>query len=244
MVVEDEEPLLQVLTDMVNTIDGFKVIATAPNGEVALRLCDEAMPDIIITDVRMPIMDGIELIEQAKNKYLSIKYIITSGYSEFDYAQKAITLKVSSYLLKPVDPKELEECLVEMYAQLMNENKEYFGIFNEALRGSSLKHMVAVVKEYINTNYHKAINLNLIAHSMGYSPGYLTKSFTAEHGITPSKYLNQLRLNKAKSLLKNNMEYSVKTISEMVGYEDQGYFSRIFKKYMGISPIDYREKGE
>lgn len=86
------------------------------------------------------------------------------------------------------------------------------------------------------------INLNLIAGSMHYSPSYLTKIFQQQYQMSPLKFITQMRLSQAKHYLSHNPELSVKQVSEMIGYQDQGYFSRLFKKNTGVSPLDWRNQ--
>lgn len=243
LIAEDEEPLLDALVHMVNEIGGFRVVGMAQTGKQALELCSVLMPDVLITDIRMPVMDGMALLEAVKEKYPETACLITSGYSEFEYAKKAIHLQVVSYLLKPINPVELKEEMGALYTKLLHENSIYLSEFDERTATSSPKQIASLLREYIKANYHKTIHLNMLAHSLGYSPGYLTKLFVSYYNIKPVKYINQLKINKAKSLLKNHSEYSIKAIGEMIGYDEQAYFSRIFKKNVGMSPLDYREKG-
>ena len=101
-----------------------------------------------------------------------------------------------------------------------------------------------VLKEYMIHNYNVDINLNIIASNMNYSSSYLTKIFCQKYDMTPSKYITFLRITQAKQYLLHKPELSMRQIGEIVGYHDQAYFSRIFKKQTGMSPFDYREKPE
>ena len=105
---EDEELLLGNLVKKIEQTGlGFRVIGTALTGSQAYDIVKEKNPDLLITDIRMPVMDGLQLIEKVRNHYPLTRFIITSGYSDFDYAKSAIRLRVSEYLLKPVEPDEL-----------------------------------------------------------------------------------------------------------------------------------------
>ena len=187
-------------------------------------------------------MNGIELLEKVYNHCPLTKFIIISGYSDFEYAQSAIRLKVSEYLLKPVDPEELTTALGNIRKQYQIEQKAYEDIFNESMTRNSPEQIAATLRDYLVQNYNMDINLNLIAGSMHYSPGYLTKIFQQQYQVSPLKFITQIRLSQAKHYLSHNPELSVKQVGEMIGYQDQGYFSRLFKKNTGISPLDWRNQ--
>ena len=201
-------------------------------------------PDLLITDIRMPVMNGLELLEQVRNYCPLTKFIIISGFSDFAYAQKAIRLKVSEYLLKPVDPEELTQALGNIRKQFQAQMEAYRDIFNESMTRNPPEQIAATLREYLIHNYNIDVNLNLIASSMHYSPSYLTKIFQQEYQVSPLKFITNLRISRAKHYLSHCPELLVGQISELVGYHDQGYFSRIFKKNTGLSPLNWRSRSE
>lgn len=242
VVAEDEELLLNSLIQKIEGMNlGFEVIGKAQTGAQAFDLVKDLTPDLLISDIRMPVVDGITLLENVHDKFPYIQTIIVSGFSDFEYARRAIKINVTEYLLKPIDPKELYNALLTIRTKLDLEQSAYSNIFNEAMTRSTPEQIAKSLREYINCNYNEEINLNLIAHSMNYSAAYLTKIFCTQYDITPSKYITSLRILRAKYLLSHNPELSVKQIGEIVGYHEQGYFSRIFKKIAGVSPLEYRE---
>ncbi len=112
MLVDDEE---EVRKAMIRKMDweklGFTVVGDAENGEDALEKLEHLEPDVVMTDIRMPYMDGLTLTAKIREKYPSIKILIFSGYDDFEYAQKAIKLNVTEYILKPVNGEELAKIL-------------------------------------------------------------------------------------------------------------------------------------
>ncbi|PHV69584.1 DNA-binding response regulator [Sporanaerobium hydrogeniformans] len=243
IVAEDEELLLTNLVQKIqNTQLGFEVLGTAQTGKKALELVKMHSPDLVITDIKMPIMDGIELLDAIHLTFPTIRFIIISGFSDFDYAKQAIRLKVNDYLLKPIDSEELYTSLLKIKTDLDLERSSYETFFSLSSLNTSKEHIAEMLKEYIVHHYTSEINLNLIASSMNYSSSYLTKLFVQHYNCTPSKYIITLRLQKARHLLLHHPELSIRQIGELVGYQDQGYFSRIFKKQQGVSPFDYREQ--
>ena len=208
VVAEDEELLLNNLVQKIQKADpDFQVTGTAQTGEQAFALVEKLTPDLVITDIRMPVMDGMALLTKVRSQFPFTKFIITSGFSDFEYAKKAITLKVSDYLLKPVDPDELHDALQKIKHEFQIAKKNYEAVFNAGT-------------------------------------GYLTKIFCQAYDCTPTKYLTNLRMHHAQKLLLNEPSLSVRQIGEMCGYHDQGYFSRIFKKHTGKSPLEYRDEKE
>lgn len=119
IVAEDEELLLNNLVHKIEKADpDFQVIGTAQTGAQALSLVEQMSPDVVFTDIKMPVMDGITLLTRIRDQFPFTKLVITSGFSDFEYAKKAITLKVSDYLLKPVDPDELRNVLLKIKQEL------------------------------------------------------------------------------------------------------------------------------
>ncbi len=242
VIAEDEELLLDNIVGRVNSLDlGFHVVGRAQTGDGALEEIRLHTPDLLITDIRMPVMDGMKLLTRVTKEFPTVKTIILSGFSDFDYAKKALNLGVSEYLLKPVDREELSTALLQVKTQLDLDRESYASLFD--LPPSCTKEQIAeTLKEYIRTNYDKNINLDEITSMMNYSAGYLTKIFCRIYGVSPNKYLISLRIHKAQHLLVHNPELAVQQIGELIGYTEISYFSRIFKKYTGISPGTYREE--
>ena len=244
IIAEDEELLLENLIKKVkNSETGFEVIGKAQTGIQAYDLVKKYTPDLVITDIRMlPMMDGINLIKKTKEQYPLTDFIITSGYSDFEYTKSAIHLQVTEYLLKPVDPEELKAALLNIKSKHEIQENSIDDIFNSATTRNTPTQIANMLKDYLVKNYNSEINLNLIANNMNYSSSYLTKIFYKKYNCSPSKYLISLRIQKAQQILLHNPELSIRQVGESVGYNDQGYFSRIFKKQTGISPLEYRDK--
>ncbi len=242
LIAEDEELQLNSLVKKVEAFgEEFEVIATAQTGSQALKLVGLHHPDIVITDIRMPVMSGIELIEKVKVQFPETEFVIISGFSEFEYARSAIRLDVSDYLLKPVEPVELEKVLHNLKNKLEDNLSKETLFLSEDGKCKSSEQVAQELIVYLQNHYNEEINLNAIAVQMHYSAGYLTKIFNQFYDCSPNRYIINLRMQKAKQFLAHNPELSVRQIGEMVGYPEQGYFSRIFKKYTGKSPLEYRK---
>lgn len=243
IVAEDEELLLQNLIKKIKLSDtNFEVSGAAQTGEQAYALVEKYNPDLVISDIRMPVMDGITLLKKVKEYFPNTDFILASGYADFKYAQSAIEYQATAYLLKPIDSDALKTVLLKLRNKYLATQNNYQSIFNQSIANNTPACIAELLRNYLIQNYDSNINLNLIAYNMNYSAGYLTKIFVSQYDCSPSKYLIQLRMQKAQQLLLHNQHLSIRQIGDMIGYHDQAYFSRIFKKYCEISPAEYREK--
>ncbi len=243
VVAEDEELILNNLVQKIeHTNLNFKVIGTAQTGVEALELVQELSPEVLITDIRMPAMTGLTLLNHVHQQYPFIKTIIISGFSDFSYARTAIQYGVHNYLLKPVDSDELFTTLQELTVALSAKRNSYddtLDIFKTAKSPAQLAH---ILYEYIVAHYKEKINLTQISNTLGYNANHLTKIFHDVYHTTPNKFIISLKMQDAQYLLVNNPNVSIGQIGEYIGYPDPGYFSRIFKKQLGVSPFEYREQ--
>lgn len=240
VIAEDE---LLLLNNLIKKIENsnlpFKVVAYAQTGIQAYELIEKHKPDLLITDIKMPTMDGLTLIEKLSSYYPLIECIIISGFSDFEYAKKAIQSQVFDYLLKPIDEKELYSTLGNLQNKFVLQKNDFENYNKEAI-GDTPKEIAQTLKNYLLENYDKDIKLTEISKDINYSSSYLSKIFYQEYNCSPNKYLISVRIQKAQQLLKHNTNLSVRQIGEAVGYPEQAYFSRIFKKSIGVSPLDYR----
>ena len=238
VVVEDEKLIAKSIVNNIEKVkDDFKVIGVAYNGEDGFELVRSLLPNILFTDIKMPIMDGLRLIAMVKENFPFIRIVVVSGYDDFEYARAAIHNNASDYLLKPINLQELQKTLIT----IQNELTASTGSLLSAGAGKSPKEIVDLVKEYMHVNYSKLIDLTQISDTLGFSSAYLTKVFREQLETTPSKYLNEYRMMVAKQLLRDTA-LPVKDISEQVGFADQFHFSKRFKQYSGYSPAQFRMK--
>ena len=211
----------------------------AANGEEAIQLIEKYCPQLVITDIRMPLCDGLEVVKYLYNNYPSTKVIILSGYDDFSYAQKAIQYSVEDYLLKPVSRDTLSESLQKILIKMENESDK-LNVYNTKDAALSPEALSQLVQKYLLENYQQEISFQELGEKFGFTPEYLGKIFKKYAGETPSKYLTKLRMNEAKRLLINELDMEIQKIGELVGYKDGFYFSRVFKSYTGMQPSEFR----
>lgn len=242
IVAEDEDLIRTTLVRKIMKADpAVMIVGAAQDGKEALAMIADKQPDVLVTDIRMPIMDGMELIRTVHHHYPRLRVIITSGYAEFDYARQALHYHVSEYLLKPVNAEELKQALLRVRAAIESEQAgEQDRLRSLHQAGLSSEETVQLVQRYIRDNFRQELSLEKIARSFNFNPSYLSKIFIKHTGEPPSKYVMALRINEAKYLLANQRHLSVKEVGERVGYADQFYFSRIFKQMTGCTPKEFQ----
>lgn len=244
-VVEDEDLIRENLIKKINSLDlGLEFVGSSDNGKSALRLIKQIQPDIVFTDIMMPIMDGLELAEILHFEYSKIKMVIVTGHGDFSLAQKAIRFGVLDYILKPIDINELRKVILRISGDLAIDKEnvlaDIYDINNE--ESYTKEEIVDIVEEFIEENFSHEITLGSIADEVGFTPDYLSKLFKKYKMESPIKFLIRLRMDEAKRLLIEKPRMNVKTVGEKVGYFDQYYFSRVFKSKVGIYPTEYRNK--
>lgn len=342
LVVDDEFMIKRSLTKMIEHDHfRFKVVGEAEDGKEALGMVEILKPDILVTDVYMPVMDGLDLIAAAKEKHGSVEAIIISGYDEFAYAQKAVQFGVHDYILKPIRPEVLHGTLDRVFAKiegrkrrfekhgewvsfyretaqklvelmryfdegriinelknihhailtkekdlipypLKNMYQDLISAINERLTKkygcsgiafvendvapeadqlykqmqtavlivlSELRHKknlkvnlkIHKALELINQRFTESLSLEDVAQAVGLTPTYFSSSFGESVGMSFTRYVTQLRMNKAKMLLKDP-HLKTYEIADAIGYQDYPHFSRAFKKQTGLSPAEFRKQ--
>lgn len=240
MIVEDEVIERKALAYLFEKYfkDKIEVVSNLSNGERAVEFEKNNEVDLILMDIHMPILDGFEASRIIRDRNKNIQIIILTAYSEFEYARSAIDIGVFKYLLKPVDNAEFISAINDAIQKIkssvvINKTEEVDWV----KRDRNIK-FIDEMKNYILENFTKDISLEQVAEHVGLSPDYLGKLFKKIEGQTFTDYLIHLRMEKAKELLEQR-DLSIKQIAYMVGYSDPNYFSRAFKKYVGISASQY-----
>ena len=251
IIAEDERILRKglILTTDWKSLD-CEVVGEAENGLEALDLFKTKKPDLLITDIRMPLMDGLELIEKCRPLH-SADYIIMSGYSDFSYAKKAIHLGVSEYILKPLDEEELFDAITKIKRERLKKNASPPPVSPEREPGSietmeaficqvpSKNRYIMEAMSFLSQNYDREISLKEICKALLISESYLTKLFKEHVGYSFVDFLMHCRVRKACELLADPA-IKIYAAAEQVGYRDQRYFSVIFKKITGMTPKEYQ----
>jgi YesN/AraC family two-component response regulator len=239
VVVADDEKLIanNIAKNITDADASFEICAICFDGESALAAIETHRPHILFTDIKMPLLDGLSLIERVHQSNPALRCVLVSGFGEFEYAKTAIRCDAFDYLLKPLNKAELLKTLRRAKDGLLAEHS----ILNVEREGSP-EQIVASVVQYLHSNYASEINFTSIAENYRFSASYLTKIFREHTGKPPIRYLIEYRVQVAKGLLRDT-NLSVKEIAEKTGFVDQFYFSKCFKSYCGVTPTQYKEQG-
>lgn len=235
LVVEDEKIIRQGINVLIRDLtNGFLVAGEASDGKRALEILHHSTPDVLITDIRMPEMDGISLIDKARTLYPNLYIIIISGYDDFEYAKKAILNGVHNYLLKPINRAEFMKTM-ESVEQELNQNS-----FDQLGNVHQSDHpIISKISMYIVKNLDQEVSLETIAEIVNLHPSYFSQWFKEETGINFSEFVTTIRMNKAKQLLRDT-ELKVYEIAQLSGYQSEKHFMKIFKKNTKKTPSEYR----
>ncbi len=248
IIVEDEDI---IRNGLVHTIDWLSmdciVIADAANGQEGLEKILELSPDIVISDIKMPLMNGIEMIKRAMEK-IKFKSLLLTSYAEFEYAKKAIELRVSDYLLKPVSEEQIRSSIEKVNRELLGtrkiveslrKNDEDANVINNYLLGDSGKnYYVKISLEKIRDHYAERISIESVAEELGVSASYLSRKFKETTNHTFLELLNEHRIQQSVKLLSTG-RFRVSEIGEKVGFNEYKHFYAVFKKHTGLTPSDF-----
>lgn len=241
VIVDDEAIIVEGLSQVIPWGKyQCKVVATAENaagGSTAIR---EHRPDILFTDIHMPDGDGLTMLAGVRAENPDMQITVLTGYRDFNYAQEAIRLGVSRFLLKPSKMDELEEALEAMTGRLKKldirpEGEDDRETQSDAAGSFVVRQAVA----YIADHCAEKLSLQDVADFCYVSQWHLSKLLGRYTGKNFYDLLNSARIAKAK-LLMADPALRIGDISDRVGYSDTSHFSRVFKKLEGISAYEYR----
>lgn len=234
MLVDDFQYDLKFLQ---NAIDwaalSIRVLGGAKNGEEAMDMIARETPDIVLTDIEMPVLDGIGLTKRIKAAYPGICVVFMSCHEDFEYAKTALSLQVKAYITKPLMPEEIAQTFGELIGQMEK------GPAAEPPRGPFVDKRIDDVKRYIAAHISKDLTVQSIARTLYISPNYLNSLFKEHEKITIPRYIEQCRIEHACALLRDTPLHLYE-IAARVGYQNVPYFGRLFKQITGHTPMDYR----
>lgn len=236
LIAEDEKMIREGLVSTVPwTRMGFEVVGSTNNGVGALEMAKRLDPQLILMDIRMPKMDGLELLEIVHREMPRIKVVILSGYDDFSYAQKALRLGALDYLLKPVDLALITETMERVRDQIGLP----LGEIPSEPDSDQQHRLLLQISEYLHAHFQEDLRIEDLAKRVGLSPSYFSHLFNKTHGLGLREYLNKLRISEACRLLSTS-PLKVYEIATLVGFTDYKYFSLVFHKVTGSTPTRYR----
>ena len=259
VIIDDEKWIRKLIIKLMPTKQfSIKIIGEAEDGEEGVELLKKYRPHIVITDIRMPFLSGLDLIQKIKTTLPRSEIIIVSGYDNFEYAQKAIKLGVTDFLLKPLEEAELHKAVAKAVGNLNKRNQrdneknnlqrkvkrltaDYVqldsGDFTEIKNDKIRKAL-----KYIHEHFSEPISLTSVCDEVVINCAYFSEIFKKEMGIGFNQYLQDLRIEQAAHLLREQQDLAISDIAHITGFQDPNYFSRVFKKHIHVTPQEYREQ--
>lgn len=240
VLIDDEDIIVEGLTRAVSWEDyDCQVVATASDGIQGADVIREHQPDIIITDISMPNQNGLNMIAGLKSEYPQMQITVLTGFRDFSYAQQAIKLGVTRYLLKPSKWNEIQEAIQAMIERLKANQPEAAPQEEPPKEDSSNSFIVKNALKYLEEHYKEKLTLSEVAEKVYVSQWHLSKLLNKHTGQSFSEILNKIRIKQAKKLLRDP-SLRITEIAEQVGFYDVAHFARVFKKTEGISANEYR----
>ncbi|GHU72855.1 DNA-binding response regulator [Clostridia bacterium] len=246
LLVDDEPWILRGLAKSFPwAVEGFEIAGafTDPAKAVENALADP--PDAMFVDIRMPGMDGLQLIQAIRDAGLTTQIVIISGYSEFEYARQALRMGAFEYCLKPLDEQTASTLLPRLRQRLdevtaltktIEPTPEPATNLDEPIEGEPT---FAKLLRYLRANVERSPELAELSEMFHLNKSYLCELFKRHTGQTFSAYRNDLRIERAKALLKST-QLTIQEVSERSGCPDSFYFSKLFKRKLGVTPSMYR----
>lgn len=239
LVADDEDTIRNGIAKYIQLhTDRFDKIYLAANGQEAVDIIFRDKPDILFLDVQMPVMTGIEVMREANRAGILPYTMILSAYEEFRYCQQALRLGAKEYLLKPVRSSDILQMANHAADQLFGKAEE-----RETEITEERNRLVEQAKEYVEEHYYENLMLADVAQKVGISSGYLSTLFQRQMAKGFVDYLNEVRIEHACTYLRQNY-LKVYEIAYRVGFKDEKYFSKVFKKVTGQSPSEYQKQNQ
>lgn len=235
--IDDEPWALVYLQKVVNWEEKGFWVETFESPEKALAEAMEREPDVIFVDIRMPGMDGLTFIRRAVEAGLQSRFVIVSGFAEFEYAQEALRLGVVfDYCLKPVEQEKLLTLLEDLRRSL----QVHDGAEEEMIVPRTENPVFGELLSYMHAHFQEKMVLKNLADQFHLNANYCCSLFNKETGGSFSEYLTTIRMREAKKLL-HHSSLSVEEIAAACGIADYSYFNKVFKKYSGKTPGQFRK---
>lgn len=243
MIVDDE---MIVREDIKTILDWnqhyYQIVAEAGNGKQACKLFQQEPVDIVIADIEMPVMNGLDMASQILKLDPHVKFVFLTAYSDFGFLRTAMKMGIHSYILK----HEVEEkILLQELDKLRNEINRPSEVIGDQYKEEDKRpeDRLEMLKNYIDRNLEKDISLEMLADLFQLSESYMSRLFKLQMGLTFKAYLKQVRMEKAKKLLLSGNN-KISDIARKTGYSSVQYFYLVFKQYYGFTPSELLKKKE
>lgn len=233
--VDDEPLILETLSSKMRFLEcGFQIVGASPDPVLAMEEIKELRPHVVITDLKMPVLTGIQLMEELKSCGCASEFVILSAYNEFKDVRRFFTGHGFDYVVKPVSDEDLVALLRKLSDKLGNIDPKTDAItpsgdLNEILR-------------YLREHYAMKHSLESLGQKYDINPTMICNLFAKHLQTTFIAYITEIRMEKAEKMLLTSTK-SVKEIATLCGYNDYFYFCRVFREQRQTTPTKFRNEG-
>jgi two-component system response regulator YesN len=247
LIVDDEQPARASLTKlMAKAAVPFEIVGAAVDGHEGLDAIRELQPDVVISDIGMPVMDGVKLLKTARDEGYDCRFVMLTCMNEFEYARQALEYGASGYLLKlSMDVDGLTEAMEKVNRELeqreqLRKAERWFPKKKSSAEPTDHPAMNKIIR-HIEEHYSNEITLKRVAEMISMDASYVSDLFKKKTGQTLIHYVQNRRIQAAKMFLAET-DLTVGEISRQVGFENDNYFIKIFKRWCGSTPSEYRKE--
>lgn len=243
LIVDDESTIRNGLSHFFPWSElGYEVVGEAKNGLQALNFIHKNQVDVVLCDIKMPVMTGIDLAKELYEQKTKINIVFLSAYKDFEYAQKALVYGVKNYVIKPTKYDDLAAVFCRLKNSLDEERIKEINSESDIVYTNEKDNVLNVLMSYVNDNFDNA-TLEEASRLVHVNMYYLSKLFKQKCGQNFSEYVISVKMEKAAELLRTS---DIKTyeLSDITGYSTPKNFTRAFKKYFGKSPREYKNNLE
>lgn len=255
LIVDDEERTREGIRGVIPWKEvGISEVYTADDGEDGLRIAKRVKPELVLTDVRMPHLDGISMAFDINKINPRCRFIFISAYCDKEYLKSAIILSAVNYIEKPVEPEELLESikksvnLIQEDARLREYEEQFANVRNDLdltttlvpYNWKNLGDITETIEQTIHQRFDDPnLSLTMLSEILGYSKQYLCWVFKKDRSETINQYIVHLRVDTALRIMQYNPNAKVRDVALRVGFTDANYFIKVFKKIMALTPAEY-----
>jgi two-component system, response regulator YesN len=233
LIADDAPAAKRSLRRIIGGLPGFRLAGEASDGREALTLALELRPQVLITDIRMPYLDGLSLAAELRRRGSEVDVVIVTGYADFEYARTAMRHQVTEYLLKPIVPEEVSRVLHRIAGARQGHGEPE----------ASLPLAVRACLAHMDRHFVRPdLSLSEVAEASGCSPAHLSRLFKRSMGVGYAEHLRRLRMQLAVKLLANPVNHAYE-VARHCGYASYSHFERVFREFSGQSPSCYRSNG-
>ncbi|MFD0674840.1 response regulator [Cohnella sp. GCM10027633] len=246
LIVDDEGPARASMRKLFGKAGiPFEIVGEADNGEEGLKLIRELRPDVVVSDIDMPVMDGVKLLQSARAEGFECRFVMLTAISEFEYARQAVEHGASGYLLKlSLDLQGIKQAMDKVAIELEKQAKlrKADKWFPDKAKDEPTDHpeMNRIIA-HIEANYAEEVTLKSLSELIRMDASYVSDLFKKKTGSTLTHFIQNRRIQAARMLLEET-DLTVSDIGRKVGFENDNYFIKIFKRWCDVTPSEYRKQ--